>query len=45
MRFTKMSEFIKYANEIIRETNSEVKIGNLTYDVVQVLKKSWSYCL
>ena len=39
MRFTKVSEFIEYANEIIRETNNEIRIGNLTYDVVQVLKK------
>jgi len=39
MKFTKVSEFIEYANEILRETNKEVKIGNLTYDVVQVLKK------
>ena len=39
MRFTKVSKFIEYANEILRETNKEVKIGNLTYDVVNVLKK------
>jgi len=39
MRFKKISEFIEYANEVLRETNPEVKIGNLTYDVVQVLKK------
>lgn len=39
MRFTKISEFIEYANEILRETNPEIKIGNLTYDVVDVLKK------
>jgi len=39
MKFKKMSEFIEYANKILRETNKEVKIGNLTYDVVQVLKK------
>jgi len=39
MRFEKMSEFVEYANEIIRETNDEIKIGNLTYDVVQVLKE------
>jgi len=39
MRFEKISEFIEYVNEILRETNEEVKIGNLVYDVVQVLKK------
>lgn len=39
MRFERVSEFIEYANEILRETNSEIKIGNLTFDVVQVLKK------
>ena len=39
MRFTKVSEFIEYANEFLRETNEDIKIGNLTYDVVNVLKK------
>ena len=41
MRFKKMSEFVKFAEEVIRETNkkSVVKIGNLEYDVVEVLKK------
>jgi len=39
MRFTKVSEFIEYTNEILREANGEIKIGNLVYDVVNVLKK------
>jgi len=39
MRFTKVSEFLKFAEEIIREQNEDIKIYNLTYDVVNVLKK------
>ena len=35
----KVSEFIEFAEEIIRETNEEIKIGGLSYDVVYVLKK------
>ena len=41
MRFKKMSEFVKFAEEVIRETNkkSVVKIAGIKFDVVDILKK------
>jgi hypothetical protein len=35
----RISQLLKYVNEILDETNEEIKIGNLTYLPSQVLKK------